>query len=185
MSDFAQGTCIVGSGGSAVQVVENAVLVNTRSEWDQAVSDGRAFTWASLTYDPDGHDTILGVQNTSKTHLLKIKKIISTTDAAGLIQVFTSVGITMSGTVLVVGVNLNRSSGRLAEATAYCDETVNAEQAGGYATKLLQKQIAADVPDVIDVDGAIVLPYSHEIGVDFTTAATAGNVTIWGWFEPI
>jgi hypothetical protein len=184
VADYAESMSIVGSGGSAVAVRDNAACVDIRSEFDQAVRDGRAFSFASVTYDPDAHDTILGVQNDSKTHLLKIKRIVATSDTASLIQVFCASGVTMDGTA-VTGVNLNRASNRTAEATAKCDETGNSEQGSSYPAKVLQKQVAANTLVTLDVDGGIVLPYGHMVGVDLTTAATAANVTIWAWFEPL
>jgi hypothetical protein len=184
VTDFAQSMSIIGSSGSAVDVRDNAVCVDLRDEFDQAVRDGRAFAFASTTYDPDAHDTILGVQNDSATHVLKIKRVVATSDTASLIQVFCASGVTMAGTA-VTGVNLNRSSNRVAEATAKADETGNTEQASSYPAKILQQQVAANTPAVLEFDGAVSLPYGHMVGVDLTTAATAADVTIWGWFEPV
>ena len=184
MAEYAEATCVVGSGGSAVQVDDYAARVSLRSEFDQAVRDGRAFSFASVTYDPDAHDTILGVQNTSTTHLLKVQSLVFTSDTASLIQVFTATGVTMAGTA-VTGVNLNRCTNRVAEGTAKCDETGNSEQGSSYPTKLLQKQVAANTLEVIAVNGGIVLPYGHMVGVDLTTAATAANATLLAWFEPL
>lgn len=183
--EYAQATNIVGTSGSTVLVKGNAACVNLRSEFDQAVLDGRAYSWAGLTYDPDAHDTIIAVENNDYDHLLKIKQIIITSDAASLIQIFAASAVTMTVTGAVVGVNLNRGSGRLALATGGWDETGNGEQAGGYLRKFMQKQIAADTPYVIDVDGGIILPYDHMVGLDLTTAATAANGVVIGWFEPL
>ena len=179
-------TNIIGSTGSAANVTDGALRINPRSAFDQAVLDGRAFSFASVTYDPDALDTILGVQNDSTTHLLKITRIIATSDTASQIQVFTGSGVTMAGTA-VTGVNLNRNSNRVAEATAKADETGNGAQAAGYVgttyAQVLQRQVAANTP--VDLDVPITLPYNHMIGLDLTTAATAANVTMIGYFEPM
>jgi hypothetical protein len=182
MADYAEPHAIVGQNGSGVYVEDSGMRTNTRSDFDQAVIDGRAFSWMSQTYDPDAHDTILGVENNSTTHVLKIHKVFVWSDTASAIQVFTISGKTMTGTA-VPGTNLNRASGRIAEATAKADETGNAEQAAGYTQHLLHKQIAANALNILDIDGAIVLPNDFLVGVDLTTAATAANVTIFGWFE--
>ncbi len=137
----------------------------------------------SQTYDPDAHDTILGVQNDDPNRDLYIERIIVSSDTASQIRVFGASGVTMAGTA-VTGVNLSRSSGRVALATAKCDETGNGEQAGGYATALyLVDVVAVNTLKSISIDGAIRVPYNEMVGVDLTTAATAGNVTIWGWYE--
>ena len=136
------------------------------------------------TYDPDAHDTLLGVTNDSVTSLLKIHQIIISSDTASAIQVFLTSGVTEAGTA-VPGVNLNRGSGRTAEARAFADETGNGAQAAGYLIHLLHRQVAANTVVVLEVEGSIVLSSDDMIGVDLTTAATAGNVTILGWFEEI
>ena len=87
---YAEATRIVGSGSDAVDVADNAAYVNERSEFDQAVLDGRAYSWASLTYDPDAHDTILAVENNSSDYHLKIHKVIASSDTASQAQVFCS-----------------------------------------------------------------------------------------------
>ena len=127
---YAEPYSVVGQDGNAVLVDDQSLRVNIRTEFDQAVLDGRGFAWASQTYNPAAHDTILGVENNSQTHVLKIHKILISSDTASAIQVFIASGKTMAGTA-VTGVNLNRTSGRVAEgwATAKADETGNTEQA--------------------------------------------------------
>ena len=184
-ANFAEAQSVIGANGSPVFVTSGGAYVNTRTEFDQAVIDGRAFSFASLTYDPDAHDTIFGIENNSTTHLLKIQKLIITSDAASLIQIFVTSGVTMTGTA-IVGVNLNRTSGRTAgDVTAIADETDNGEQGSSYPSKLLHKQVDADVGIQLDLDGAIVLPSGWMMGIDLTTAATAANVTALAWLEPI
>ncbi len=174
---------IAGASGQTALVKDGGVQVNPRTDFDQAVLDGLAFSWGSLDYDPDAHDTILGVQNSSSTHVLKIHKLIFSSDTASQIQVFRATGVTMTGTA-VVGVNLNGASGRVPEATAKADETNNGEQAAPYTAKIMQKQVAADTPVEILLDGGIILGEGDMVGVDLTTAATAANATFIGWFEP-
>lgn len=176
---------IAGASGQVALVKDGGLQVNPRTEFEQAVLDGRAFSWASLTKDATAHDTVLGLKNNSPTDVLKIHKMIVTTDNGSQIQVFTAAGITMAGTTAVVGVNLNRSSGRAANATAFTDETGNTEQGSGYAGKILTQVIIADTVTEIMFDGAIALVGGQMVGVDMTTASTSGTtVTIIGWFEP-
>jgi len=182
MSNYAEQTNLVGSSGEMVDILDGAALVDPKSAFAVAVAEGRAFTFASLTFDPNAHDTILGVKNEDTDMDLYIQTIIASSDTASQIQIFEADNPTMAGTA-VVGSNLNRASGRVAKATAKANETGNGEQAGGYVKLFLRDLLAANTAKQIDVNGAIVLPTNKMIGVDLTTAATAANVTILGWFE--
>lgn len=178
---------LIGPSGSTATVANKALSVRNVSDFELAVAAGNAFSWATLTYDPDAHDTIGAVENNSSTMDLYIHEIHIQSDAASQYIVFSGTGNTMAGTAAVVGTNLNRNSGYVAPATAFADETANVAQAAGYITsvgyKLYTGIVAADGNVVIPVDGAVILPNDHFIGVDFTTAATAGNVTIIGYFK--
>lgn len=180
---YAEQETIVGPSGAMVDVLDNRLKISPKSAFEQAVEDGRAFAFASVTYDPDAHDTILGVYNTDPEADFHVQTILASSDTASQIQVFEAADVTMTGTA-VTGTNLNRASGRVAKATAKADETNNGEQAGGYTKFLFADLLAADTLKQIDVNGAIVLSYNKMIGVDLTTAATGAAVTIIGWFEP-
>lgn len=174
---------ITGSDNQESVHVDNyALRTREYSEFDAAVAAGNAYSWSNLTYDPDAHDTILGVENNSSTQDLVIHEIQVSGDTATQFVVHTSSAVTMAGTA-VTGVNLNRNSNNTASATAKADETGNGQQAASYTGRLFTGRIAADGHEGIETDDAIVLPNDHMIGVDFTTAATAGNVTIIGYFR--
>ena len=171
------------SDGAEVYVdAENALRVYPKSDFEQARDAGYAYSWASLTYDPDANDTILGVENNDEARDLYIEKIYISCDTATQYVVHTSTGVTMAGTA-VTGVNLNRNSSNTASATAKCDETGNGQQAVSYTGRLYSGRLVANVLLELDIGGDVVLPYDHTIGVDFTTASTAGNVTIVGYFK--
>ncbi len=169
------------SDAQVAQVDSNALRTRQHNEWEQALADGRAFAWTSATHDYTALDTILGVENNSPTRDLKIKTIFATGSTATEFIVFTVSGITMTGTA-VTNVGLNRNSNNTAEATAIGDETGNGEQALGYTAPLFSGRFANDGSAEIDVDGAIILPQDHMIGVDFTADGTTCNVTIWGYY---
>jgi hypothetical protein len=174
---------ISGSGGSTLFVDSaNRARIKPIDDFLAAVARGDAYSWASQTYDPDAHDTILGVENNEPDRMLYIERIIVTSDTASQIQVFASSGATMAGTA-VTGANLNHTSGRLALASAYADETGNGAQGAGYPGLLFTDYVAANTLKTIEIGGAVAIGYDHMIGVDLTTAATAANVTIFGWFE--
>ncbi len=171
-----------GTTGQNADVEDNCLKVRFKTDFEQAVEDGLAFSWANLTYDPDAHDTILGVANTSTTLDLYIEKIIMGSDTSTQAVVHTSSGVTMAGTA-VTGVNLNRNSSYVAPATAFCDETGNGQQAASYTGRLLAANLLAHQSVTVEVGGAIVIPYGHNIGIDLTTAATASNMTIVGYYK--
>jgi hypothetical protein len=180
--EFAESTIFVGTSGQGAAAVDNALRVRQSSGFADAVRNGWAFSFASVTYDPDAHDTIIGVSNDDTVRDLYIQKIMFTSDTASQIQIFYAAKPTMAGTA-ITPVNLNRASGRSAPATAKCDETGNGEQAASYTRKILQRQVNANEIAILDIEGSLIVPYNYMIGIDLTTAATAANATIWGWFN--
>lgn len=169
------------SDAQTAEVDSNALRTRRQNEWDYALANGNAYAWSNATYDYTAVDTILGVENNSATMDLKIKKIVITGDTASEFIVHTSSGVTMTGTA-VTGVNMNRNSGNTAPATAIGDETGNGQAAASYSGGLLSGRFANDGLVEIDIDGAIVLPNDHNIGIDIITNGAAANITIWGYF---
>ena len=180
--DYAESKQIAGADGSVAQVSDHALHTKSQSRFQIALEKGDAYSWTSLTYDPDAHDTILGVENSDANRTLYVEKIFFTGDTASQIQVFTAKGTTMTGTA-VTGVNLNRNSGKIALASAKADETGNTAQAGGYEHLICTHVVAANLITVIEINGGVGLVNGEMIGVDYTTAATAANCSIWGWYE--
>ena len=178
-----QSITLRGASDSALAEVDSGAL-RTRpdGEWEQALADGRAYSWSNATYDYTAVDTVLAVENNSATHDLKIKRIFITGSTATQFVVHTSTGTTIAGTA-VTGVNMNRNSGSAATATAVATETGNT-QSTAYLGKLICGRFANNGLVDIPVDGAIVLPNDTNIGIDLTTDGTAANCTIWGYFVP-
>jgi hypothetical protein len=173
---------LIGPTGSTAAVDSNALSVRPQSDFQKACEDGDAYSWSALTYDMTAKDTILGVENNSSTRDLYIQEIHIQSDTATQFIVHTETGLTMAGTNLVTGVNLNRNSGNAAPATAYDAETGNTA-ADAYTKRLITGLCAADGNVVLELDGCIVLPNDHFIGVDLTANAAACNVTIIGYFK--
>lgn len=171
-----------GASGQLAETADNCLKVRAETDFEYAVANGLAFSWANLTYDPDANDTILGVENNSTIYDLYIEKIIVSSDTSSQMVVHTSSGVTMAGTA-ITGVNLNRNSSFVAPATAKADETGNGQAAATYSGRLLTITVLANQAVIIPVGGAIVLPYDHNIGIDLTTAATASDCTIVGYFK--
>lgn len=171
-----------GTDGSLADVDGTRLLARPRSEWEDAVEAGDAYSWANATYNYTAADTVLAVQNDSPTRDLVITKIIATGDAATELVVHTSSSVAMAGTA-VTGVNLNRSSSKVAPATAKADETGNGQAAASYSGKVLTGRFAANGQLEFNVDGAIVIPQGWNIGADYITVGAACNMVILGYFR--
>lgn len=170
------------SDGSIADVIDKRLMARARSDFEQALLDGDAYAWTNATYDPDAHDTILGVQNDSTTRDLFIERMWINSDTASQFVVHTSSGVTMAGTA-VTGVNLNRGSSNVAPATAKCDETGNGQQAASYTGRIITGHVAQNGLLEIQLNGGLLLPYGWNVGIDLTTAATGSVMTIWGYFR--
>lgn len=142
---------------------------------------GNAYSWSNISYDYDAGDTILLVRNDDTDYGLVITKIyINGSTATEVVIHSPTTTFTPTGTA-VTGINLNRTSGKLALATAKADETGNTQ---GYV--IWRGYITANAqPLELDLYDAIILGYANSIGVDFVTDGTAARVTIIGFFDKI
>ena len=177
-------TLIGASTSQIVTVEDGALLGKLYGDWEYAIADGEAYVWTNSAidgYDYTAKDTVLAVENNSTTKDLYIQRVVINGDTASQWVMFVESGITMTGTA-ITGRNLNRASGKVAPATAIQDET-GATQADTYLKRVLSGRFAnagiADVP----IEGGIILPNDHMIGVDFTTDGGTCNVTFWGYFK--
>ena len=180
---FAEDYMIVGDSGSMVAVDDNALRANIRSRFQQAVLDGDAYSWACLTMDPAAGATIFALENNDTARTLYIQSIILSSDTATRAHVFSASGITVAGTTGVTGVNINRSSGNLAQATAITLETGQNEAATSWPNALYRVYLGVDIPLTLNVEGAIALPNDHLIAVDYVADVAAANVSFIGWYE--
>ena len=171
-----------GTGNKAAVDSEGHLIVDalTLSEISHTSdAHGQAFIWASQTYDPDAADTVLLIKNTSSTRNLIITDVWFSADVETRVQIhLPTAEVTVAGTT-ITGVNMNTASGNVAEASAARDETGNTQ---GDVIWSGETQAANDTYHV-DFKSAIHLGQNKSIGVDFVAAATAGDVTIMGYFE--
>ena len=86
----------------------------------------------------------------------------------------------LAGTA-ITGVNLNRSSGNVAEAEAKGDETTNSAQ----GTLILSPELEALKMVELDLQGSIILGTNDMLGIDFVTAGGTDTalVTVFGYYE--
>lgn len=149
------------------------------SELAAASRKGDAFFWQNATYDPDAGDTILLLANESRDRELVIDQLIIGSDTATVCTIHEPAYPTLAGTA-VTGVNLNRRSTKIAEASAYCDETGNSQ-----ANVLSSFYLVAATAKEVDFQGALILGEHDCLAVDFVSAATAGYVCVLGHYRDI
>ena len=171
-----------GGSGQVVNVDDQCLQTRPKSEFEQAVEDGLAFSWATAAINIDATDTILAVENNSTAYDLCIERIVIGTATSTQMVVHTSSAVTMAGTA-VTGLNLNRNSQSVAPATAKSDETGNGQAAASYSGGLWAGYVLANTSVTIEMGGAVVLPNDHCIGVDQTADAANATCTIVGYFK--
>ena len=169
--------------GYAVKVTKrNRMTVDSVNQPKMSLvsnDDGLAFSWTNASYDYDAGDTIILIKNTSTTHNLIIDDIIIAGDTATIATVHFPVCDTPTGTS-ITGVNLNRTSGKTADATAIGDETTNSQ--GPIYHNIF---IEANKTYEHDAGDSIVLGTNNCIAVDFVANGTAAYCTIEGFFLEI
>ena len=138
--------------------------------------DGLSFSWTH-SYDHDAADTILLLSNSSTTKNLYLHTISIGADTATQFVVHSPAYPTLAGT-LVTGVNLNRTSGKVAEAECYGDETGNTQ-----ANVIFSGFIGSSMTAILPPEGTIILGYHSCIAVDLVTAGTMGSVVFTGYYE--
>lgn len=182
-TQYAESTMIRGITGGMAGASNNALHVTPRSRFQEAVRSGNAFNWSSLTYNMAAADTIFGLENNDSLRDLYIHRMWLSSDTASTIQIFTCKDITVAGATAIVGYNLNRNFNTVAATTAYTKETGQNEAATSWTGKLYMISVPVDTLIELKIDGSIVLPNEHMVGVDMAADAGAVNVSVWGWFE--
>ena len=139
---------------------------------------GNAYIWDFPGYDYDAADTVMFIRNDGDDSL-HIHHIYLYCDTASKVQFHFPANPTVAGT-LVTGVNPNRGSGKVADATAYQDETGNTQ-----GTVFASEYIAANgVITTFKEEGfEIILSKNACLGVDIVTAGTMAYGHIVGYFH--
>ncbi len=153
----------------------------------EASLNGDAYSWHAVSSDVDTTDCILMVRNLSRTRLLVINRIYMWADVPTALEV----ALTRSSTaysaggvgVAVVGVNLNTSSNKVADADAYADDASVAQ--GSLIHTFETNETTGDEFGIdYQTEDTIVLGNTGAIGVDITAEPGAAGVecTIIGYF---
>ncbi len=170
--------------GNEVEVNDERELVVraiTEPEIEHASGKlGSAYSWVSANTDININDTRLFVKNTGDTPL--IMDSATFLPAATVAEYTINLGratTTPTGTV-ITGVNLNATSGNVADATAFDDETAVAD---GDPIMWIHTLPLATGPTLIVSLVGIILGKNSYIQVNFETEETAGRVVLIGHFE--
>ena len=170
---------------SRLGVKDGEVLVTTMSAIQKATLQGDAYAWNTVSYDITAADTILTVRNTSPDRLLVIHHLYMYTDVPGNYDIHIqtiATAFTQTNGAVVVGVNLNTSSAKVADAGAISDEEAIAAQ-GSVILTLMSNEAAADqCPIDFPTNDAIILGTNGRIAIDAAAAAALCEATIIGYF---
>jgi hypothetical protein len=172
--------------GSKLAIIDNEMSVVTTSEIHKAALRGDAYAWNAVTSNIDATDCMLMVRNLSPTRLLVINRIYVWVDVATAIDIHVSTNATAfsAGGVgaAVVGVNLNTSSSKVADAGAYSDDAGVTQ--GSIIATLHTNELATDQFGIdFQTNDEIVLGTNGCIGVDDITEPAAFECTIIGYFR--
>lgn len=155
------------------------------SAFHEATLLGNAYSWHAETAVLAAGDTALAVGNESKTKLLVIAKCYVACDLDTQVDFHFPAYPTWAGTA-VTGVNLNRSSNKVADATAYADETGNTQGSiflTGFQHEATAAQATTAVPEWYNFEDAIILGEHDVFAVDVIENTTARfECTIYGYY---
>ncbi len=174
-----------GQGNKAGVNKNNELVVTTASAFHKAALRGDAFMWNTVDYNSGTDETLITVRNLSPKRLLVINRMYMYTDVEGIydihIQTVTTAFTTTSGAV-IVGVNLNTSSNKIADADAISDETAIAAQ-GTIILTLRTNELTTDQFGIEYLtNDAIVLGTNGRIAIDSSAAAATCDATITGYY---
>ena len=173
--------------GKAAEVDENNRLrVYAVTEPEMTATShytGDSYSWTAVSADIDAGDTALLVCNDSTTKHLYISDIYVWADVATQFKIHFPAYVTPAGTA-VIGLNLNRTSGKLAEATAKADETANVFAAANVLLTLRNDEGGTEgQTQRVNLQGAVILGYHDCIAVDIIAESGAFEVTIMGYYH--
>jgi len=161
---------------------ENMLRVCAQTEYEIShVSEahGQAYIWTA-TADWGIDVNALWLRNDSLTDNLMIERIIATMAAAAVIEIWVGTGNTAAGTA-VTGVNLNRGSSNIAQAT--CKHTNTNVNAGAGMTLLQTVQLPITNARPVTFLNALILDYYDEIAINIVTDVASSSVNILGYFH--
>jgi len=189
-----------GRGTGSTARVDSSNRLRTYGVYEKEITsvsenDGDAFTWTSVSADINTGDTALYLVNNSTSKLLSIESIYVWANTVVQFKIHCPAYVTPAGGTLVTGVNLNRTSGNAADATARTDETSNVFAAANVIKTVRNTyytrgngddlaDIAAAGPGVnVEYFGALILGYHDSVAIDLIGETAAFECTITGYYH--
>jgi len=173
----------MGSGMKAAVNKNNQLAVVTTSAFHQAAIRGDAYAWNAVSSVIGGGDVFLTVRNLSSDRLLVINRINLWVDVPTAIDIAIQTITTAFGAAgaAVVGVNLNTSSAKVADAGAYADDDNVA--IGTIICTLHTNEATADIyPIDFPTNDCIVLGTNGLISVECVANPGGYECTIFGYY---
>jgi hypothetical protein len=173
----------VGRGYEASVSDVNRLNVSSKSQnriFYISRDSGEAFNLVSTDSGATAGEYILYLQNTSTTKNMYVDRIEYHSANAALWKLWTVTG-TAAGSSALTPTNLNRTSSKVAEATARGDGAITGLTAGA---QLATHRNAADGEGQMEFQGALILGPNDAIAVEYDTGTTgAAEVDIFFWYE--
>lgn len=174
---------VEGKSGRKLDVKDDQVLVSTMSAIQRATLRGDAYVWNSVSADIGATDVFISVRNLSNDRLLVINRIYVWTDVPTALDIDIQTSATAFGAAgtAIVGVNLNTSSAKVADAEGYTDDDDVSQ--GTIIATLHTNEATADIfPIDFPTDDAIVLGTNGIISVDCVADSAAFECSVVGYF---
>lgn len=168
--------------GSKLGVKDGQALVTTMSAIQKATLRGDAYAWNSISANIDATDVLLTVRNLSNERMLVINRLYVYVDVPTALDIHITTSATAFATgTAVVGVNLNTSSAKVADAEAYTDDDGISQ--GSIILTLQTNELTTDIhPIDYPTNDCIVLGTNGLISIDCIVESVAFECSIVGYF---
>lgn len=179
-----EGNTYTAEVNSDSQLQTRAIMITPLHE---ASLKGNAFAWNAISANIDTTDCMILVSNTSDSQNLVIDHCYVQGDIAGQMdfKLCDTTGLTLAGTA-ITGVNLNRTSGKVASASAWADETASPATTiffTFYQHLNVNAQATTSPMTRIDFESAIILGKNQAFGIDTILEPAAGfEATVIGYY---
>jgi len=148
----------------------------------ESLQHGTAFSWTAVSADINTGDTAILVCNDNPDQLLIIDSMYLWSDVPAQLKIHVPAYATFDGTT-IVGVNLNRTSNTIAQATAKADDTQNTFAAANVILTVHTNELTGDQYGVdVNFRNALILGYHDTVAVDIIGESAAFEATIWGYY---
>ena len=176
-----------GNGYAAEVTKSNRLNVSSRTAsrlYYASEDDGLAFSWTGISADVAAAFGGMYLANTSQVRKLYISKMYLYADVPTQFKIWCPATYTAPDGTSVVGVNLNRTSAHVAEATCTVNETNNAFAAAQVVCTVRNNETTGDeFGQWVDFESALILGYHDSVEVELVADTAAFEITIFGCFH--